>query len=106
MLLLFTQPRRRKILRSSDAGSCIDRPLRAARMASEARHAAWRRSTVVVLDKDSGRRIHRLAKFRYSPNHPVLFTRSRSRGASGIHKKHLVASNWGGAQGSDEAVLE
>ena len=42
---LFTQVRGRGILRSSFAGSCIDPPLRGARMASKALHAAWRRST-------------------------------------------------------------
>src|SRR5215208_4817576 len=35
---LFTRVRRRRILGSSDAGSCIDRPLRSVRMASEASH--------------------------------------------------------------------
>src|SRR5918994_2017670 len=42
---LFTGLRGRGILRSSDARSCIDPPLRGARMASKAFHAAWRRST-------------------------------------------------------------
>jgi hypothetical protein len=42
---LFTESRRRGILRSSDSGSCIDPPPRAPRMASKALHAAWRRST-------------------------------------------------------------
>src|SRR5215213_7687201 len=37
---LFTEPRRRGILRSSDSLSCIDRLLKTAMMASEAHHAA------------------------------------------------------------------
>jgi hypothetical protein len=38
----FIHERRgRGILRSSNARFCIDSPLRAARMASEATHAAW-----------------------------------------------------------------
>jgi hypothetical protein len=36
--------RGRGILRSSDAGSCIDPPLRGVRITSKALHAAWLRS--------------------------------------------------------------
>ena len=39
-LSLFTEVRGRGILRSSDARSCIDPPLRGARIASKAFHAA------------------------------------------------------------------
>jgi hypothetical protein len=42
---LFTGVRGMGILGSSLAGSCIDPPLRCARMASTALHAAWQRST-------------------------------------------------------------
>jgi hypothetical protein len=45
MLTLFTEVRGRGILRSSLAGSCIDLPLRGARMASAVRYAACRSST-------------------------------------------------------------
>src|SRR5215212_3717082 len=40
-LALFSGVRGRGILRSSDAGSCIDRPLRGPRMASKVAHGAW-----------------------------------------------------------------
>ena len=42
---LFTRVRRRGILRTSFARSCIDRPPRDARMASKTLHTSWRRST-------------------------------------------------------------
>jgi hypothetical protein len=42
---LFTGVRGRGILRTSFAGSCIDRPPRSVRMASKALHASWRRTT-------------------------------------------------------------
>jgi hypothetical protein len=42
------------ILGSSDAGSCIYYPLRAARMASEGLRAAWEGLHVVVLDGYAG----------------------------------------------------
>src|SRR5829696_2396546 len=42
---LFTEVPRRGILRSSLAGSCIERPPRVARMAPEAHHAAWEGTT-------------------------------------------------------------
>jgi hypothetical protein len=44
-LPLFTDLPRRGILRTSGAGSCIDRPPRGVRMASKTLHASWRRST-------------------------------------------------------------
>ena len=42
---LFTEVPRRGVLGSSDSGSCIERPPRATRMASEAHHVEWRGST-------------------------------------------------------------
>jgi hypothetical protein len=45
---LCTGVRGSEILRSSLSQSCIDPPLRGARMASKALHAAWRRSTCGV----------------------------------------------------------
>ena len=44
---IFTGVRGRGILRSSFAGSCTDHPPRAARMASEARHAALEGSNML-----------------------------------------------------------
>jgi hypothetical protein len=52
---LFTQRRRRGILRRSDAGSCLERPPRGERMPSEAIYAAWEGLHVVVVHKDRGR---------------------------------------------------
>src|SRR5215208_4162928 len=54
---LFTGVRGIGILRSSDAGSCIEPPLRAARMASGGCHAACEESTVMVLHEDAGSQI-------------------------------------------------
>jgi len=56
-LPLFTGVRGIVILRSSDAGSCIDRPPRGLRMASKALQAAWRSLHLVVLDGYAGRRM-------------------------------------------------
>jgi hypothetical protein len=41
----FSDSLGRGFLRSSDAGSCIERPPRAPRMASESTYAAWEGST-------------------------------------------------------------
>jgi hypothetical protein len=44
---LFTQVRGRRILRGSDAGSCINPPPRAARMASEGLHHCGQGSNIL-----------------------------------------------------------
>ena len=63
---LFTQVRGSRILRSSDAGSCIDGPPEARGWSKSASTTAGRDLHVVVLDKDAGRRIGREGQLRSS----------------------------------------
>jgi hypothetical protein len=57
---LFTEVPRIRILRSSDAGSCINRPSAAAETASKGLHTACQSPHLVVVHEDAGRRILRL----------------------------------------------